>query len=290
MTIATPRLTPPLKWHGGKTYQARRIISLMTRHLHYCEPFAGGAAVLLARDPGDRRLWLPPHKGVSEVLNDLDGRLMGCWRVLQDTATFDDFRRQVEALPLSREAWEEAHAHAYGADPVADAVAFFVGCRQSLAGRMKGFTSITRTRTRRQMNGNVSEWLGAVDGLAAVHRRLRPVVLENLPAVELIRREDTPGTLFYCDPPYLQSTRTAKAVYGPFELTAADHAELLATLAGIRGKFLLSGYRSELYDTAADRHDWRRHDFDLPNNAAGGTSKRRMTECVWCNYEPGGGR
>jgi hypothetical protein len=29
---------------------------------------------------------------------------------------------------------------------------------------------------------------------------------------------------------------------------------------------------------------WNRHDYDLPNHAASGASKRRMTECVWTNY------
>ena len=46
------------------------------------------------------------------------------------------------------------------------AVAFFVACRQSRAGGMKGFTPVTRSRTRRGRNGNVSEWVGAVEGLA----------------------------------------------------------------------------------------------------------------------------
>jgi DNA adenine methylase len=33
----------PLKTHGGKHYLARKIVGLMPRHLHYVEPFAGGA-------------------------------------------------------------------------------------------------------------------------------------------------------------------------------------------------------------------------------------------------------
>jgi DNA adenine methylase len=66
------RLTPPLKWHGGKYYLARRIIELMPPHLHYCEPFFGGGAVLMAKDP----------KGVSEVVNDIYGELINFWRVL----------------------------------------------------------------------------------------------------------------------------------------------------------------------------------------------------------------
>jgi DNA adenine methylase len=164
---------------------------------------------------------------------------------------------------------------------VADAVAFFVDARQSRSGLMKGFTPLTRNRTRRGMNGNASEWLSAVDGLPAVHARLRAVVVENLPALDLIRREDGPGTLFYCDPPYLHETRTARRAYA-HEMTEADHRELLTVLRQCKGKVMLSGYPSRLYDVALA--GWGRHTFDLPNNAAGGTVKGRETEVLWCNF------
>ena len=51
------KLTPPLKWHGGKHYIAAHVLKVMRRHLHYVEPFFGGGQVLFARDPGDSRLW-----------------------------------------------------------------------------------------------------------------------------------------------------------------------------------------------------------------------------------------
>src|SRR5205807_1537946 len=155
------------------------------------EPYFGGGAVLLARDANDESLWLLPHKGVSEVVNDINGRLVNFWRVLRDEAAFPRFIRVAQAIPLARAEWESAHAHIMHAadDPVAAALAFFVDCRQSRSGLMKGFTPVTRSRTRRQMNGNVSEWLSAVDGLPDVHARLRRVLIENIPAVDLIRRE-----------------------------------------------------------------------------------------------------
>jgi DNA adenine methylase len=281
----TTRLAPPLKWHGGKHYLAHRIVALMPPHIHYVEPYAGGFAVLLARDPDERRLWAgtePGRCGVSEVANDLDGRLMNFWRVLQQEDTFRRFARTVQAVPLSRAGWAAAHAHVHdGRDPVADAVAFFCDCRQSLAGRIKSFTALTRSRTRRGINGNASEWLSAVDGLPAVHERLRRVILEDLPALDVIRREDSPGTFFYCDPPYLPETRTATDI-SALEMSAEDHRALLDALLRCQGKVMLSGYASALYDTAL--RGWTRHTFELPNNAAGGKKKRRATEVLWCNF------
>jgi DNA adenine methylase len=50
----------------------------------------------------------------------------------------------------------------------------------------------------------------------------------------------------------------------------------------VEGKVMLSGYPSALYDAALE--GWSRHTLDLPNNAAGGKSKRRMTKVLWCNF------
>ncbi len=36
------KLTQPLKWHGGKSYLAKKIIELMPPHLHYVETHFGG--------------------------------------------------------------------------------------------------------------------------------------------------------------------------------------------------------------------------------------------------------
>jgi DNA adenine methylase len=264
------RVSPPLKWHGGKHYLARKIVSLMPGHLHYVEPFAGGLSVLLAKDPG----------GVSEVVNDLDGRLTNFWRVIQDEASFARFRRILEAVPFSEVEWQGA-ARGQSGDPVERAVRFFVLCRQSLAGRMGSFAPLSRTRVRRGMNEQASSWLSAVDGLPAAHARLRRVVVLNRDALDVIRQEDGPDTLFYLDPPYLGETRASDKVYAQ-EMTAEQHGELLTAVRLCRGRVMLSGYGSELYDGAL--RDWTRHEFAVPNHAAGGKRKRLMVEVVWCNF------
>lgn len=271
---------PPLKWHsrGGKHYLAQQIIDLMpgrqsARPWHlYREPFAGGLSVLLHLNP----------EGLSEAVNDLDGELSNFWRVIASSSAFELFRRSVEATPFSSKAWDDAAYIHEIADPVTSAVAFFVHCRQSRQGLRKDFATPTR-RIRRGMNENVSAWLTAVDGLPEVHARLRRVEVRNMPAVEFIRQYDDPAAVFYCDPPYMHGTRTVADAYR-CEMTDLDHSLLLATLANIEGRFLLSGYRSDFYDTAADDFGWRRVDFDIDNKSGVGDTKQRRTECVWMNY------
>lgn len=276
------RLKPPLKWPGGKHYLAARIVSLFPPHTHYVEPYAGGLSVLLAKDP----------EGVSEVVNDLDTRLTNFWRVLQCDVRFAEFCRAVEATPFSEVEWQRANCHYQCVEDFPEskitcvncAARFFVDCRQSLAGRRDTFAPLSRTRTRRGMNEQASAWLTAVEGLPAVHERLKRVVVLNRDALEVLRQQDGPKTLFYLDPPYLHETRATTSEYGAFEMGDPEHEALLMALGSLKGKAMLSGYRSRLYDEALRNPRWTRHDFEVANHASGGDSKRRMTECLWVNW------
>ena len=100
---------------------------------------------------------------------------------------------------------------------------------------------------------------------------------------------DTPQTFFYCDPPYVPSTRRA-GVY-KHELTDEDHQELVELLKQIQGRVMLSGYPNELYDSLG----WRRIEWEVNCHAAGRTrvsglqgagsaAGQKRTECVWMNY------
>jgi DNA adenine methylase len=265
---------PPLKWHGGKQPLASKIVALFPPHSNFVEVYAGGLAVLLAKDP----------EGVSEVVNDISGELTNFWRVLQSPEQFPRFQRRVEATVFSEAEWirAEVMANYRPTCEVEWAWAFFVRCRQSLAGRMKSFAPISTSRRRRGMNEQASAWLTAVEGLPAVHERLKRVVILNRDGCEVIRQFDKPDTVVYLDPPYLPQTRKATEVYS-HEMTEADHRVFLTTVKAVKSAAVaVSGYRSDFYDS--ELSDWRRVEFDVANHAAGGEQKRRMVEVVYCNW------
>ncbi len=275
------KLVKPIKYHGGKEYLAKWICSLMPHHLHYVEPYFGGGSVLLEKNP----------QGVSEVVNDIDGHLMNFWTVLATEGLFLDFQRKCEATPFSSPSWSRAFATiaaGHRADGVhypcvQCAVAFFIFCRQSRAGQMRDFATLSRNRTRRGMNEQVSAWLNAIESLPAVHARLKRVLILCDDALRVVRQQDGPNTLFYLDPPYLGTVRVTEDVFR-HEMTREQHVELLETLSCIRGKFLLSGYNTNLYDDFAKRFGWRRAEMVIDCKASASAHKPQRTECVWMNY------
>lgn len=285
-----PKITPAIKFHGGKSNLARRIVALMpprvrngnkpaandSGYLHFVEPFFGGGQVLFSNDP----------QGISEVANDLNQHLINFWRVLANEKSFERFIRLAEATPFSAERYAQSAARLklpIDGQSTKAALDFFVCCRQSLAGRMKSFTGITKTRTRRGMSNEVSAWLTALEGLPAVHARLKRVLILNEPAVGVIRKHDGPRTLYYIDAPYVHSTRASIKDY-QHEMKNEEHEELISVLLTIQGRAIVSMYHHPIYDALHLQHGWRLVEFELPNNAAGGQTKRRMTECVWMNY------
>jgi DNA adenine methylase len=267
--------SPPIKWHGGKHYLASHIIEAMPEHVHYIEPFFGGGAVLFQK-PSEL------IEGHSEVVNDVYGELVNFWQVLQSKSMFGEFQRLVTLTPFAKPIWETALKN-QSKDPIDRAVAFFVRYRQSRQGLGRDFATMSRTRTRRGMNEQVSSWLSAVDGLQNAHERLSRVAIFCEDATTLIKREDDRNSFFYCDPPYLLDTRVAKKAYS-HEMSDDQHAQLLDTLGMIQGRFLLSGYRNQLYDRAARRFKWRRIDIEIDNKASSKAVKPKQVECLWFNY------
>lgn len=263
----------PLKWHGGKHYFAKKFIALMPPHIHYVEAFAGSLAMLLEKDP----------TGVSEVVNDLHGDLTTFWKVLQSKVGFAEMLGRLQLTPCSQVEFNDAATGCV--DPVERAARFFIRCRQSRAGTFKDFTTLAKTRVRRGMNELPSAWWTAIDNMPEVHARLSRVVILNQNALDVIRKQDTPGTFFYLDPPYLHATRATTGQY-VHEMSESEHAQLLNVLENIKGKFMLSGYHSDLYKAAALRNGWTVKEFSTPNHAAGGNAKREMMEVLWMNYEP----
>lgn len=257
-------------WYGGKFSHLDWLLPLLPDAHHYCEPFAGSAAILLNRRPSP-----------VETYNDIDGEIVNFFRVLRDKR--EALVEAIALTPFSREEFYlSLNGNGAGFSDLERARRFFVRARQARTGLAQtaslGRWANCKQTSRAGMSGVVSRWLGSVEALPEIAERLLRVQIENRPAIDIINLYDDRKTLFYCDPPYLHSTRGDSKAYG-YEMLDTDHHQLADILNGAKGKVALSGYRNKLMDKLF--RGWRR--FDAPAKHCHSIKQVRQ-ESLWMNY------
>lgn len=258
-------------WYGGKYSHLDWLLPLLPKAQHFCEPFGGSAAVLINREPSP-----------VETYNDLDSELVNFFRVLREQK--DALIEQIGLTPFSREELERAAVEpTEGLTELERARRFYVRARQVRTG-LAQTASVGRwahclLTSRAGMAGAVSRWLGAVEDLNLIAQRLLRVQIEHAPALEVIRRYDSPQTLFYCDPPYPHDSRGDSKAYA-HEMTDDQHRELAMVLQHIQGKVALSSYRCALNDELYG--GWRI--IEGPEKLVHSVKEMRQ-EVLYVNYE-----
>jgi len=270
-TLSRKRLIP-FGWYGGKFSHLAWLLRLLPACHHYCEPFAGSGAVLLNRKPSP-----------IETYNDLDGEVCSFFRVLRDQKAA--LTEAIGLTPFSREEFALACQVDPDLSPLERARRFYIRARQVRTGLAQtasiGRWANCKNTSRAGMSGVISRWLGAIEMLPDIAQRLLRVQIENRPACELIRLYDSPETLFYCDPPYVHSTRGDAKAYA-YEMTDAEHSELAAVLASVKGMVAVSNYDCDLMDELYPPALWRKV-VGLPRTNH--STKGKRVEVLWVNYE-----
>lgn len=258
---------PLVRYHGGKWRLAPWIISFFPEHRVYTEVFGGGASVLLRK-----------RRSYAEVYNDLDGEIVNLFRVARDQG--DELRRRIELTPFAREEFDLSYEPTD--DPVDQARRTMVR-----AGMSVGSTGVCcknktgfRSDVKRRGTHPAMDWGRQGKNLGAVIERLQGVVIENRPALDLLRIHDGPETLHYVDPPYVSTTRTTLGGKGAYkhEMTDEDHLELAKVLGSLKGAVIVSGYHSDLYTVLFE--GWHRVEYaTTAYRGAEGAVDR--TEVLW---------
>ena len=258
-------------WYGGKYSHLDWLLPLLPDAQHYCEPFGGSAAVLINRPPSP-----------VETYNDLDGEVVNFFRVLREQK--DALIEQIGLTPFSREEFELACQQSDASlSELERARRFYIRARQVRTGLAQkassGRWAHCLLTSRAGMAGAVSRWLGAVEDLSLIAQRLLRVQIEHAPAIEVIRRFDSPQTLLYCDPPYPHSSRGDSNAYA-HEMTDEQHRELAAVLRQVQGKVATSSYRCALMDELYG--DWRM--IQGPERLIHSVKEARQ-EVLYVNYD-----
>jgi DNA adenine methylase len=261
-------------WYGGKYSHLDWLLPLLPQCHHYCEPFAGSAAVLLNRLPAS-----------VETYNDLDGEAVNFFRVLRDNT--DELIRLIALTPFSREEYFSAiYTSEETLTEVERARRFYIRARQTRTGLAQtaslGRWANCKNTSRAGMSGVVSRWLGGVDALQNIAERLLRVQIENRPATDVISLYDDIETLFYCDPPYLHATRGEANAYA-YEMDETQHRQFAKVINACKGLVAVSGYDHPLMDEFFDQGKWKK---SFEGEKAIHSTKDIRQEVLWTNYDP----
>ncbi len=261
-------------WYGGKFSHLDKLLPLLPKCHHYCEPFAGSGAVLLNREPSP-----------IETYNDIDGEVVNFFRVLRDQ--YEELIRTIALTPFSREEYYYAiYGRKNGINDVERARCFYIKARQTRTGLAQtaslGRWANCKDTSRAGMSGVVSRWLGGVDALDDIAQRLIRVQIENRPAIDVLRLYDSPRTMFYCDPPYLHATRGDSKAY-EFEMDENQHREFAETVDTCKGLVAVSGYDHPLMDDFFKPGRWFK---TLGPEKTIHSTKGIRCEVLWTNYDP----
>jgi len=270
-------LKPPFGWPGGKSKSVNQILQHLPYKPVYVEPFGGSYAVGLCRRPVK-----------LEVCNDRYSGITDFYRCLRDVATFDALVARLGLTVYSREefqwckqTWENV------TDPIERAARWYYMIQTSFSalGRNFGRALSSNCAVAHKIRDKLPEF-------QAIHNRLKTVQLENQDWSHCIKDYDSEETVFYIDPPYIDSS---KGIY-KHELDEASHRELLRTIFGCKGFVALSGYAG---NPIIDNNPWseiftwnafisiepvvnnERNNKDALNNIA---TRGVNRECLWIKY------
>lgn len=237
----------------------KNLLPLVPRHLVYVEPFAGGASLFWGMKH-------PEHPKYTTVLNDLNGAIANFYRQLRDNP--QELQRLIENTEHGQLVYAEAMeiVKRGEAATVTDAWAWYVAIQQAFAHKFTG-----GWRTAVTGSNEAAMWDRRVN-MERFAKKLRATHVACEDSLRCIERWDSPQTLFYCDPPYVNTDQGYSKGY-----TQEDFDKLLEALKNAQGSVLLSCYHNDAVPS-----EWERFNFNAVMTAVHKKeAPKERTEVVW---------
>lgn len=282
-------MEPLFHWFGGKRRIASEVWNALGSVDRYIEPFAGSAAVFLARK----------HIRGREVLNDVDGYLINFWRAVQDdaegvAALLQSPISEVDLIARKRIFVERGGSivQALQADPD-------YYHRKLAAWWFHGHCASVGNRWLRP-NEIPNQFLPAMDSrpitdrvkeLLAVQQRLTDVFLlcgewQRTVGSDKVLFNGTSNVGVFLDPPYATEDRES-SIYAQDDPLVAVSVKRWCVEHGDdpRLRIVLAGYAGE-HDELEDL-GWRRLSWVAQgghgNRRKSGDNANRYLETLWCS-------
>ena len=254
------KLKTPVTYWGGKQKMLDYILPLIPEHRIYTEAFFGGGAVFWAKEPAK-----------VEFINDKNAEIINFYRILKQD--FPKLKTEVDVTLHSEYQQKQAKAiylNPVGQSEIKRAWAVWTLSHQSFYSILTNSWKCSKSRaTGSQIQTRKESFTDIYS------KRLEQTSIFCRDAPDVIRKADREDAFHYIDPPYFNADM---GHYGGY--TVDDFENLLQLLAGIKGKFMLSSYPSDVLSAHAESNGWTMIELDLPRAAGGG----RKIEILTLNY------
>jgi Site-specific DNA methylase len=204
-----------ISWIGGKRLLRRKIISLFPSNgvEKYVEVFGGAAWVLFGTE----------QQSKTEIYNDINGELVNLFRCVK--YHYGELQRELRFALNSREMFlnYRSQIQAEGLTDIQRAARYFMIIKLSYGSDRRTYGCTAK---------NISKM---TDYLEKASERLAHVLIEHRTFEDILKAYDSPGTLFYLDPPYHGTEK-----YYDSEFSEDLHKKLCCLLQQIKGRFILS--------------------------------------------------
>lgn len=257
----------PINYYGGKTLMLPHLRPLVPPHTIYTETYLGGASMFFDKVAAK-----------IEVINDINNVVVNFYEVLK--TNYKSLKRLIDATLVSRYQHKKALSFIRNpkiASKVELAWAFWFVANMSFANKIGGGlktstdpeTSITRILQNKKER--FTELL---------EKRIESVNIFCDHAPQVLKKYDRKKSFHFIDPPYLNSDQ---GHYKGF--TENDFVDLLETCNELKGKFMLTNYKSQVLDDFLQSTNWNYKEIEF-NTMVNTNHKKRQgkVEVIITNY------
>jgi DNA adenine methylase len=270
MALVKQKKLIAFNYFGAKVMHLDWLLPKLPDTEHFVDVFGGSGSVIINKKPSR-----------IESFNDLDGEVINFFEVLRNQRS--KLIEQITLTPYSEKEFKISLKHRHEGTNLERARRFFIYTSQGFASHQHSGWKYSIHTSGACMSESVSRTLKKIPGLYEIAERFRTIQIFNQDFRKLITRCDRPGILFYCDPPYVRSTRTGHTDYVK-EMTDDDHIDLLNLANRVKAYIAISGYDNPMYNDLLRPENGFYKSYAAVRRT--NYKKSESQEVLWTNYDP----
>lgn len=215
------------RYSGSKFHSLPFILPRLPQRRRFVEVFGGSGVVTLNR-----------RNTKLDVFNDRHAGVVAFFKVLRDDTLREKLIQKVRLTLYSREdfiTFKEQFYHLKDDDLFERAYQWYCMVQMSFGGLARTFQRVSTGSESRDMWGQLPK-------LTMMSFRFKQISIENLDWRTCLSDYDSADTVFYLDPPYVNSN-----VY-KLKMSRSEHFEMCERIQKLKGFVALSGFDNPIYN------------------------------------------